>query len=164
VVFGRNTARTGPFPPSLDLSTLDGTNGFRLNGVRAHDRSGDVNSDGFTDLLIGAEGADPNGESSGGSYVVFGGPPPPLAPPAPRTCNGLPVTIQGTDNGETLNGTCGNDVIDGQGGTTCSAAEAAVMSSAAVTAGIGSSGARAATGCSAAQAATRCAASRAEMR
>ena len=43
-------------------------------------------------------------------------PPPPPAPPAPRTCNGLSVTIQGTDNGETLNGTSGNDVIDGQGG------------------------------------------------
>ena len=34
VVFGRNTGQTGPFPASLDLSTLDGTNGFRLNGGR----------------------------------------------------------------------------------------------------------------------------------
>ena len=43
-------------------------------------------------------------------------PSPPSPPPPPRTCNGLPVTIQGTDNGETLIGTPGNDVIDGQGG------------------------------------------------
>ena len=43
-------------------------------------------------------------------------PPPPPPPQAPRTCNGLTVTIQGTDSGETLSGTSGNDVIDGQGG------------------------------------------------
>jgi Ca2+-binding RTX toxin-like protein len=117
VVFGRNTARTGPFPTSLNLSSLDGTNGFRLAGVADGDYSGfavsnagDVNGDVIGDLLIGAFAADPNGERSGASYVVFGGPPP------PRTCNGLPVTIQGTDDGETLVGTSGNDVIDGQGG------------------------------------------------
>ena len=79
VVFGRNTVQTGPFPASLDLSTLDGTNGFRLAGVAALDYSGravssagDVNGDGLADLLIGAFGADPNGERSGASYVVFG--------------------------------------------------------------------------------------------
>ena len=134
VVFGRDTAQAGAFPASLDLSDLDGTNGFRLNGVAADDRSGsavsgagDVNGDELADLLIGAYGADPNGSSSGVSYVVFGeppsqpspppqSPPPPPPPPPPRTCNGLPVTIQGTDNGETLIGTSGNDVIDGQAG------------------------------------------------
>ena len=87
VVFGRNTAQN-PFPASLDLSDLDGTNGFRLNGVAAGDLSGiavssagDVNGDGLADLLIGAYGADPNGSFSGASYVVFGeapsSPPPP---------------------------------------------------------------------------------------
>ena len=79
VVFGRNTAQSGPFPASLNFSSLDGTNGFRLNGVAADDRSGfavssagDVNGDGLTDLLIGATVADPNGSGSGASYVVFG--------------------------------------------------------------------------------------------
>ncbi|MGQ0592441.1 MAG: calcium-binding protein [Gammaproteobacteria bacterium] len=43
-------------------------------------------------------------------------PPPPPPPPPPGTCNGLPVTIQGTDDGETLIGTSGNGVIDGRGG------------------------------------------------
>jgi hypothetical protein len=119
VVFGRNTAQTGPFPASFNLSNLDGTNGFRLNGVAARDGSGlavssagNVDGDGGGDLLIGAPNADPNVNNSGASYVVFGGP----LPPPRRTCNGLPVTIQGTDNGEILNGTSGNDVIDGQGG------------------------------------------------
>ena len=68
------------FPANINLSALDGTNGFRLSGVAAFDRSGravstagDVNGDGIDDLLIGAYGADPNGAYSGASYVVFGG-------------------------------------------------------------------------------------------
>ncbi len=75
VVFGKSA----PFNSTLILKTLDGTNGFRLNGVAEYDQSGfavsaagDVNGDGFDDLIIGAFGADPNGSRSGSSYVVFG--------------------------------------------------------------------------------------------
>jgi len=75
VVFGK----AGGFASSFNLSRLDGTNGFRLTGVAPYDYSGisvasagDTNGDGFSDLIIGAPSADPNGISSGSSYVVFG--------------------------------------------------------------------------------------------
>ncbi|EDX82844.1 FG-GAP repeat domain protein [Synechococcus sp. PCC 7335] len=76
VVFGSE----GGFAPSLELSALDGSNGFVLNGIDDGDSSGssvssagDVNGDGFDDLIIGAPGADPNGNNRAGeSYVVFG--------------------------------------------------------------------------------------------
>jgi Ca2+-binding RTX toxin-like protein len=75
VVFGR----AGGLPASLDLADLDGTNGFRINGAGTYDRigwsvasAGDVNGDGYDDLVIGAPFADPYGVAAGTSYVVFG--------------------------------------------------------------------------------------------
>jgi hypothetical protein len=78
VVFGRDTAREGNFPATVELSTLNGSNGFAVNGVNAGDGAakvsgaGDINHDGSADVLIGAPGADPNGDRSGAGYVVFG--------------------------------------------------------------------------------------------
>ncbi len=75
VVFGSDQG----FPSNLDLSTLDGTNGFVLNGELAGTQfgwpvlgAGDINNDGFDDLAIGAFFADFNGDASGRAYVVFG--------------------------------------------------------------------------------------------
>jgi RTX calcium-binding nonapeptide repeat (4 copies)/FG-GAP repeat len=75
VVFGQS----GGFSASFNLSNLNGSNGFLLNGIAAYDSSGnsvsgagDVNNDGIDDLIIGAVGADPNGNAAGQSYVVFG--------------------------------------------------------------------------------------------
>jgi len=75
VVFGNASG----FAANVNLSSLDGSNGFKLSGVAAGDQSGrsvasagDVNGDGFADVIVGAHHADPNGLSSGASYVVFG--------------------------------------------------------------------------------------------
>ena len=69
VVFGSSSG----FGASLNLSSLNGSNGFVINGIDAGDYSGysvssagDINGDGFDDLIIGARGADPNGQSSAG--------------------------------------------------------------------------------------------------
>jgi Ca2+-binding RTX toxin-like protein len=71
VVFGSSEG----FPASLELADLDGSNGFALNGINEDDRlglsvsgTGDINGDGFDDLIVGAPYADPAGQS----YVVFG--------------------------------------------------------------------------------------------
>ena len=81
VVFGSDTSFSTSFDLStFDLSTLDGSNGFIINGIDSGDSSGvsvsgagDVNGDGVDDLIIGAFAADPNGNSNAGeSYVVFG--------------------------------------------------------------------------------------------
>ena len=95
VIFGSTT----PFGPEFDVTTLNGTNGFSLEGVFSFfdpvlqaqygDRSGwsidggDINGDGINDIIIGAVRADednsttnPNGPTPGGSsgeaYVIFG--------------------------------------------------------------------------------------------
>ena len=72
VVFG---TRDG-FAPSLDLATLDGTNGFVIAppvddvyAGGALSSAGDVNGDGIDDLLIGAPYS---GNDAGRTYVVFG--------------------------------------------------------------------------------------------
>ncbi|MEH2067655.1 MAG: Ig-like domain-containing protein [Nostoc sp.] len=75
VVFGNKSG----FSSSLNLSSLNGSNGFIINGINSDDESGnsvssagDINGDGIDDLIIGALQASPNGDSSGQSYVVFG--------------------------------------------------------------------------------------------
>ncbi len=77
VVFG---GPSGSFGSGLAVDNLNGNNGFSITGTRSNDRlgssvsgGGDINGDGISDLVIGAPEADPNGFSSGQSYVIFGG-------------------------------------------------------------------------------------------
>ena len=95
----------------IPLSSLDGTNGFTLNGIDAYDQSGfsvssagDVNGDGYDDLIIGADGADPNGDNRAGeTYVIYGG------ANAPGTDGVLDLSALDGTNGFILNGIDGSD-------------------------------------------------------
>ncbi len=72
VVFGNE----GPWPAVFQLTSLNGTNGFVINGIKSGDysgisvsRAGDVNGDAIDDILVGAFGAN---NFRGQSYVIFG--------------------------------------------------------------------------------------------
>ncbi len=69
-------------PGTLELSDLNGSNGFTIQGARADDflgvsvsKAGDINNDGIADIIIGARGADSdtnNDNEIGKSYILFG--------------------------------------------------------------------------------------------
>lgn len=67
------------YPAVIALASLDGADGFQLSGEAAYDyagqqvsSAGDLNGDGFDDVIVSAKWADPHGAYSGASYVVFG--------------------------------------------------------------------------------------------
>src|SRR5215813_4048922 len=75
VVFGKAGGLS-----NTDLANLAPGDGFRIDGAAVGDQAGysvasagDFNGDGFGDLIIGAPGADPDGNTDAGSaYVIFG--------------------------------------------------------------------------------------------
>ncbi|MCE3289899.1 MAG: repeat protein, partial [Caulobacter sp.] len=75
LVFGRESG----FPASIQLSAIDGSNGFRLTGVESGKVSGfsasgggDINGDGYDDLIIGSPNAFAPEFRMGATYVVYG--------------------------------------------------------------------------------------------
>lgn len=75
VVFGRSHG----WSADISLADLDGTTGFRLTGLAEGDNlgaavaaAGDINGDGFDDLIVGAPFADGGGEDGGSAFVLFG--------------------------------------------------------------------------------------------
>ncbi|HEY9604004.1 MAG TPA: hypothetical protein V6C85_20490, partial [Allocoleopsis sp.] len=83
---------------------LDGSNGFVINGfsnsISSLSSAGDVNGDGFDDLLFGSG----YGGYAGEGYVIFG-----------RDFTGQ-VTAAGTPNDDVLIGTTGADIMIGDVG------------------------------------------------
>lgn len=76
VVYGH----AGVFPAQIDVGTLDGTNGRGFFGTTTFERlgeqsanAGDVNGDGFDDLMMSAPFADFAGADTGSMYIAFGG-------------------------------------------------------------------------------------------
>ncbi len=75
VVFGSSS----PFNASLELSNLNGSNGFAITGIIESgsfgfsvDGAGDFNGDGIDDIVIGAPSASLISSGEGEAYVVFG--------------------------------------------------------------------------------------------
>ena len=94
IIYGSRT----PFAANLNVGSLNGVNGFAVNGLANNDNlgeavasAGDFNGDGINDILIGAEDADAGGSNRGEAYVIFG------------TGTGFPAAF----NLATLNGTNG---------------------------------------------------------
>ena len=104
VVFGK----AGGFAADIDLTRLDGDDGFRIEGTpefRTIARNlgkqlGDINGDGFDDILVGAYGGFTDGEA----FIIFG-----------HKAQSSVVRV-GTHLSQTQNGGIGDDEIFGNDG------------------------------------------------
>ncbi|MEH2408323.1 hypothetical protein [Nostoc sp.] len=117
VVFGGRNVGSGG---SLNLSDLNGTNGFTIPGDGAIGLSvsnaGDVNADGIDDLIIGAPFTSSNDiPNAGQSYVLFGGPN--IGVDTPNLTGTLGAdTLVDTASNNIIDGLAGNDTLTGNGG------------------------------------------------
>ena len=102
VIFGS----TAPWNSLINLSSLNGSNGFVLIGQNAGDNSGysasgagDINGDGIADLVVGAYSAASN---AGKTYVIFGS--------NARWSSAISLSSLNGANGFVLNGISANDL------------------------------------------------------
>ena len=115
VVFGKADG----FATTRELSELDDRDGFRIEGESNSNNSsnrgsgvkfaGDVNNDGFGDLVISDRSSDFNGNAQlGDTFIIFGSSNSDTVTP--------PNEIQGTTASETIRGTAAADRIKGLAG------------------------------------------------
>lgn len=103
LVFGRAS-----WPAVLSLAALSSGEARRWDGAANDDRfgvsvaaAGDVNGDGFDDLLIGASHADPAGRANAGEvYLVYGGPTLPVSGVLASADAAARVRVLGIDPGD----------------------------------------------------------------
>jgi len=102
----------------FDVTTGDG--GIAFGGEAAGDQAGisvagagDVNGDGFADVLIGAFGSDAKGKDAGRSYVFFGGD---FTNVVDRQGGLGSQKLEGTAGADVIVAGQGNDTLSGKGG------------------------------------------------
>jgi hypothetical protein len=95
----------------IDLASLTASQGFVIEGENPNDRAGfsvsaagDVNGDGFDDLIVGAFDNDDGGYNAGAAYVLYGS--------ALGTLS-TTISLTGTTAAETLIGGRGDDALSG---------------------------------------------------
>jgi len=123
VLFGRAEG----FAATIDLSTLDGSNGFRIDGAEEGDLFGlaprfigDANGDGFDDLMVVAPRTGNNASRIASVYIIYGeasfknfaG----TADADVFEGGTLGDTLNGLGSSDTLSGAGGDDIIDGGDG------------------------------------------------
>ena len=119
MVFGKS----GGFGASIDLTAVAaGNGGFVIYGADPNDGSGtsvasagDVNGDGFDDLIIGAPYAEAAGgpDSAGQSYVIFGGN---FSATVTHLGGAESETLTGTTGADNIVAGLGDDTLDSRGG------------------------------------------------
>ncbi|MBI2256729.1 MAG: FG-GAP repeat protein, partial [Proteobacteria bacterium] len=115
VLFGHS----GGFSANMSLSNLGADEGFKID-VGTDERlgydvssAGDLNGDGYDDVIVGAVYAQDGGKDTGAAYVVFGhSTPNDIVVSGDNASN----TLIGSAYGEIITGGQGNDTIDGGGG------------------------------------------------
>lgn len=120
VVFGPQEG----FPAQVDLTDLDGSNGFIFEGTDSSEgvgtlvtSAGDFNADGFDDIIVTASPPDADDLEKGDAYIIFGttdGFPERLTPAELDGTNGVRFKIPGLDEGYGASsvGDVNNDGID----------------------------------------------------
>jgi hypothetical protein len=111
VVYGKTDAT------AINVSDVaKGVGGFVIQGQSVNDKlgvdvsnAGDVNGDGYDDLIVGAQYADPTAGSidAGKTYIIYGG---------SQFISGNIATATGTASDELVIGTSSDDTLTGNGG------------------------------------------------
>jgi hypothetical protein len=95
----------------FEYPSVNGTNGFRINGATGYDETGtelsatgDIDGDGFSDIIMGTPKADPEGRTDAGTvYIVFGKSGAWATPLALSSIDGTDgIALQGVTAGDSL--------------------------------------------------------------